>query len=888
MPSLTKVQTGFLEPQGAFELTPGTSSSPGLFFTGNTSTGMFSPSSGVLGFSTGSTQQALTILADGKVGIANANPTEGLVVSYNSQPAISIKNSGAYAAYGLSNTGTNGRNWGLFVADTNHASFWPGSGEGAFGIFDFTGNGSRYVITSGGDHIWRSSTGEKLRVTSAGNVGIGTDNPQGKLHISSGTSGDCELIIEADTDNNNENDNPRILFRQDGGNDLSAIGSGINEGTANNALVLANSVSVNGGIIFKTNNNDAGYTEATEKLRITSAGNVGIGTTAPASKLHVEGNSLSLINRVDNANTYITAENTGAGNAGLKIKNANGEWTFIANDRLRVIDNDANIERFSIASTGNVIIQDSTAVGAQVSNAGLLIAGKAIDASTTTIDTEIDTSSLNNGVSLHLKAAGNANNQIASIIFDHGALRSGIAGGRILTNQWGTDLRFYTHPASVSNLYMMYERLRINSEGNVGIGTTNPGYKLHTQGTIFSSANVVAGTTFNIANVGGNFSGSGGTENWLGIKDNSGNWGLVMKTFGTNVGSVGIGTTNPISELMVENATQSHITVKTTGSNMAKFGSKGNDVYIGGTANATNIIFKRNIVSTDHPADSGTETLRIDSSGNVGIGTINPQFKLHMGSAVTIPNSRYLTDFDAVNEISVGNHNIMVSINDSSATSSPESVGLILHNDSNTNNTFSPAIAWGSRSSSNLYSQATAAIAGRRTVAVPGDANWHGGELHFYTSLSSGGIGLRTRMVISDTGNVGIGTTNPVAKLDVRSGGIVAGQSSSAIASMTGISTGGSAPIAYNTGISINQGGAGGSMLLLASVNSSSGTATNSAVYLIRFYYDGNNTPTSYYIAGSSNFVSVSKSASNTLVLTSSLGGNVSYSWFGNKGAQFI
>ena len=64
MPELTKIQTGFLEPQGAFELDPGTSSSPGLFFSGNTSTGMFSPSSGVLGFSTGSTQQALTILAD--------------------------------------------------------------------------------------------------------------------------------------------------------------------------------------------------------------------------------------------------------------------------------------------------------------------------------------------------------------------------------------------------------------------------------------------------------------------------------------------------------------------------------------------------------------------------------------------------------------------------------------------------------------------------------------------------------------------------------------------------------------------------------------------------------------------------------------------------------
>jgi len=57
---------------------------------------------------------------------------------------------------------------------------------------------------------------------------------------------------------------------------------------------------------------------------------------------------------------------------------------------------------------------------------------------------------------------------------------------------------------------------------------------------------------------------------------------------------------------------------------MAKFGSKGNDVYIAGTAGATNVIFKRNVISTDHPADSGTETARIDTSGNLGLNTISP------------------------------------------------------------------------------------------------------------------------------------------------------------------------------------------------------------------------------------------------------------------------
>jgi hypothetical protein len=86
-------------------------------------------------------------------------------------------------------------------------------------------------------------------------------------------------------------------------------------------------------------------------------------------------------------------------------------------------------------------------------------------------------------------------------------------------------------------------------------------------------------------------------------------------------GRVGIGAASPLSELHIEKATQAHISVKTASSNMAKFGSKGNDVYIAGTAGATNVIFKRNVTSTDHPADSGTETARIDSSGRLLVGT---------------------------------------------------------------------------------------------------------------------------------------------------------------------------------------------------------------------------------------------------------------------------
>lgn len=155
--------------------------------------------------------------------------------------------------------------------------------------------------------------------------------------------------------------------------------------------------------------------------------------------------------------------------------------------------------------------------------------------------------------------------------------------------------------------------------------------------------------------------------------------------------------------------------------------------------------------------------------GNVGIGNTDPQFDLHLNESVTIPNGRYLTDFDGTFEISAANHNIVVS-GTYTDTVRPNAAGLLLHNDSNTDNTFSPAVAWGSQSDSGNFSQSTAAIAGRRLASGAGqDANWHGGELHFYTAVSSGN-GLRTRMVIDDDGNVGIGTTGPEVKLEVNGG----------------------------------------------------------------------------------------------------------------------
>ena len=135
-----------------------------------------------------------------------------------------------------------------------------------------------------------TSSSERMRIDSSGNVGIGTDNPQTLLHISSGTAGNCVLRLEADTDNSLDEDIPRIEFVADSGNQWSAIfnqphtGAGVND----NGLVLANGHQ-NGGIRFKTNGaGSSNYAAATEKMIIKGSGNVGIGTTSPVAALHVK------------------------------------------------------------------------------------------------------------------------------------------------------------------------------------------------------------------------------------------------------------------------------------------------------------------------------------------------------------------------------------------------------------------------------------------------------------------------------------------------------------------------------------------------------------------------------------------------------------------------
>ncbi len=99
-------------------------------------------------------------------------------------------------------------------------------------------------------------------------------------------------------------------------------------------------------------------------------------------------------------------------------------------------------------------------------------------------------------------------------------------------------------------------------------------------------------------------------------------------------GNVGIGTTNPLSLLTLNDATRAEILLQTNGSNIAAFSVNSNSsIWNGAYGIGLNLIATSADVNllTGTPAVS---TFIVKNSGNVGIGTINPDAKLAVNGTI--------------------------------------------------------------------------------------------------------------------------------------------------------------------------------------------------------------------------------------------------------------
>ena len=140
---------------------------------------------------------------------------------------------------------------------------------------------------------------ERMRITNAGSVGIGTTNPQVKLTVSSTSPAVCDIHhIDGGT-----NDEARIILGALAGNPPSNRGAGIaavNNGAGHDLTIKCST------------NHSSG---PSEKVRITSAGSVGIEATSPSAKLHVHSPAHYVVTSSGVAHKHIHCSGA-TGNAG--------------------------------------------------------------------------------------------------------------------------------------------------------------------------------------------------------------------------------------------------------------------------------------------------------------------------------------------------------------------------------------------------------------------------------------------------------------------------------------------------------------------------------------------------------------------------------------------
>ena len=572
----------------------------------------------------------------------------------------------------------------------------------------------------------------KVRFTEAGNVGIGTTSPSARTHIvgSGNTSATTALLVE--------NSSGTDLVKALNSGDLYLKGKvGIGAVSANEIL------EVTGGASSRpTFKHQSGYG--------------GIQISGAAS-----GSSACLI-FANNYQTTITPEYS------LVMDGSNDSLVFVSGDPNDI----ATQERMRITSTGNVGIGTTSPSGR-----------------------------------LHIK------NSASSTYGLRFAYTDGTDGGGFYEST-STDLSLFlkdstgTTKTSITSAGDSYF-----TGGSFGIGTSSPSYKLHVQDN--GSTYILAERT-TTGSEGRLLLGAATTENQIISRDS----GLGVKQLGIFIGQnrvvridttgkVGIGTSNPNYTLEVDGGTDntiasfvstdagsyiSFVDSSTTSGEFVQIGASGNGMVIR-TNNSQAITIADTGAMRLHNYGSGTftgtaaYTLAVDSSGNiietsgggstptlqevttagntttddVGIQMSNPVSALHVGDGNnTISSALYSTDI-----VNISAQNTAPGLNIISAGTSQYNRGV-----------FKSTRAKGSLASPStvvnndyVFSLLGAAYNGTSAPATAGVEMLIDGtvsstavpqRIEFQTGT---GTTRSARMTIKSDGDVGIGTTNPLAKL---------------------------------------------------------------------------------------------------------------------------
>jgi hypothetical protein len=535
-------------------------------------------------------------------------------LSYNNTTgAFSISQASGSADGYLSST-----DWTTFNSKQD-ALTNPITGTGASGrIAYFNGTTTQ---TSSANLTWDATNNR---------VGIGLTNPQRSLEIYNATA-DSHLRLSGAA--------PSVSMGE-------AITGAVYQ--AKFGLITSNGQFVTGGlagdfVIISQTGATIWATSGGEKMRLTSGGNLGIGTTSPTFTLQVSGTTrisgqLSLGSTITNATyTYTLPGATGTlaltSDLGSYLPLSGGTLTGQVNfmGYFSIYSDSSNMGALGFnrnASTGAIYNSSYGAYQLQNVNGDFLLS--AFNSAGTYQANRLTISSTGAATfSQKVQVTGSTSPSSGSglELFYDGSY-AGILGYNRTSPAYlpvaidGSTVTLFTNSSP---------RLTVTNGGNVGIGTSAPRIALEAIGTDAASS---SSATPNGAIMVSNPAAANSQVMTMGVANGSGNHSWIQSRNSTTAnfyalalnpvgGNVGIGTTSPQTLLSVETSgTQSTVSPIITSQSSGT-------TYTGLYSIRDGAGDQRGLIFQVYTANVGlNEKMRISSAGNVGIGTTSPAYKL--------------------------------------------------------------------------------------------------------------------------------------------------------------------------------------------------------------------------------------------------------------------